>query len=260
MTTVVEGGQARVALDGPPANALSLEMLNAINEAMKSAMADDEVKGIVLTAAKPGIFCAGLDITAMYGADQESATVFWRAVQDAWLNMYTCPKPVVSAINGHAPAGGCLLAICTDHRVMGNDGGFAIGLNETQLGIVAPPWFARPYADLMGQRNAERHLCLGSMLSADDALAIGLVDDLVPTADVVETAHATLAQYIAIPAQARAMTKAMMREATVRATLGTQEGREADLGRFLALVLSDPVQASLGKYLKALSKRKSKSK
>ena len=250
-------GHATLSLSSPPVNSLSLPLLSELASSLASATSSSEVKGIVLTSANPGVFSAGLDITAMAGADKGSASEFWGAVQDVWLALYGCPKPVVAAINGHAPAGGCLLAICADARVMGSDGNFAIGLNETQLGIVAPPWFAAPYAALMGDAAAEKHLCLGSMLPAQDALDAGLVDSLVPTAEVVDTAHNVLAKYVAVPHAARAMTKLSLRDRVLKSTLGTKEGRERDLAQFLGLVLSEPVQATLNAYLSAL---KSKSK
>jgi len=252
-------GHATLSLASPPVNSLSLPLLTQLGSALGTATSSPDVKGIVLTSANPGVFSAGLDITAMAGADAESASAFWASVQAVWLALYGCPKPVVAAINGHAPAGGCLLAICADARVMGNDGNFSIGLNETQLGIVAPPWFAAPYAALLGDAVAEKHLCLGSMLSAQDALDAGLVDTLVPTADVVESAHQTLAKYVAVPDAARAMTKLSLRERVLKSTLGTKEGRERDMEQFLGLVLSEPVQATLNAYLAAL-KSKSKSK
>ena len=88
----------------------------------------------------PTVFCAGLEITEMYKPEQEKLEVFWGSLQDLWIELYSCKVPTAAAIIGHSPAGGCLLAMCCDYRVMVGPK-YTIGLNETQLGIVAPFWF-----------------------------------------------------------------------------------------------------------------------
>lgn len=74
----------------------------------------------------------------MYKPDVARAKQFWSTLQDVWLKLYGSSFPTAVAINGHSPAGGCLLSLCTEYRVMCKN--FTIGLNETRLGIVAPTW------------------------------------------------------------------------------------------------------------------------
>ena len=97
-------------------------------------------KGLILTSSMPSVFCAGLEITEMYQPDRSRLESFWGSLQDLWINLYSCKLPTAAAIAGHSPAGGCLLTMCCDYRVMVGPK-FTIGLNETQLGIVAPFWF-----------------------------------------------------------------------------------------------------------------------
>merc|ERR1712232_946437 len=111
--------------------------------------------------------------------------------------LYSTPLAAVAAIDGHAPAGGCLLAASCDYRVMA-EGKFGIGLNETQLGIVAPPWFVDVLAPLMGPRRTDRMLQLGQLLSPQQALECGLVDRLVDHGTALIRAHEELATYVAV--------------------------------------------------------------
>jgi 3,2-trans-enoyl-CoA isomerase len=75
----------------------------------------------------------------MYKPKEERLRQFWTALQDVWLKLYGSSFPTAAAITGHSPAGGCLLALSCEYRVMLPN--FTIGLNETKLGIVAPSWF-----------------------------------------------------------------------------------------------------------------------
>ena len=100
----------------------------------------DGAKACVVTSARPGVFSAGLDIMSMYGRTDDELREYWTYVQDMWLALYMAPIPMIAAVNGAAPAGGCLIAMSCDYRVMAQHPKFNIGLNETLLGIVAPTW------------------------------------------------------------------------------------------------------------------------
>lgn len=112
--------------------------------------------------------------------------------------MYTSRLATVAAIEGHSPAGGCLLAMCCDWRVMAT-GKPMIGLNETQLGIVAPPWFKDTFVNTIGHREAEKMLGLGLQVDASKAKSIGLVDEAVPVEEVFPRAEAAMTRWLMIP-------------------------------------------------------------
>lgn len=96
--------------------------------------------------------CAlGQDIEELYQPDPERLFKFWTTLQDMFITLYGLEKPVVAAINGNSPAGGCMLATSCDYRIMAK-GKFVIGLNETQLGIAAPQWLVDAFVALIGQR------------------------------------------------------------------------------------------------------------
>ncbi|KAG8236576.1 hypothetical protein J437_LFUL015762 [Ladona fulva] len=88
----------------------------------------------------PTVFTAGLDIKEMCKPKPDRIKAFWTALQGVWLKLYGSSFPTVAAINGHSPAGGCLLAVCCEYRVMVGPS-YRIGPNETQLGIVIPIWY-----------------------------------------------------------------------------------------------------------------------
>lgn len=183
VSSSVNNGVATIKLQSPPVNAMSRELLQGLCSTLATVEADKSAKAAILTSATDGIFCAGINIAELATTDSAKLTAFWTAVQDTFFALYGFKKPIVAAINGSAPAGGCWMSTLCDGRIMAS-GKTVIGLNETQLGIVAPYWFADPFKAAVGQRNAELHLQLGSLLPATKALEIGLVDELVEIGQV----------------------------------------------------------------------------
>ena len=102
-----------------------------------------------------------------------------------WFTLYSCPKPIAAAIGGHAPAGGCMIALTTDYRVM-QHGKFNIGLNESKFGLVAPFFLRENYVATIGQRKAEHALLTGLLYSPQEALGMGMVDELAHTKEEVK--------------------------------------------------------------------------
>jgi len=234
-----------------PVNSLNTEMLQSLSQALAQLEAD-KCRGFILTSSSPTVFSAGLDIREMYQTTPERLHLFWSSLQKLWMQLYSTKMANVALINGHSPAGGCLLAISCDYRVMVG-GKSKIGLNETLLGIVAPFWFKDAMLNVIGQRQTELALMLGTLFSPDEALQIGLVDKVVPDlASATEVAQAQLQAFLKIPAMARYMSKMVVREATVKRLASCLE---KDTETFVQFALSAPVQKGLGKYLESLAKR-----
>ena len=133
------------------------------------------------------------------------------------------PVPIATAITGHSPAGGAVLAIFTDYRVMA-DGPFMVGLNEVQVGLTLPPMVLRALVFTVGERQAARLGSGGYLLSPAEALRCGLVDEVVPPADVVPRALAWCTEMLSRPRGAMTATRAMARKPLVDAfdQLGAQ--------------------------------------
>ncbi|KAG7459477.1 hypothetical protein MATL_G00211100 [Megalops atlanticus] len=246
-------GIAVMTLQSPPVNSLSLDFLTEFAISLEKLEMDRGCRGLVLTSALPKIFSAGLDIMEMYGKSPERCGEFWKAVQEMWLKLYGSNMVTIAAINGSSPAGGCLMALSCDYRIMADNPRYGIGLNETQLGIVAPFWFKDTLVNTVGSRTTELALQLGLLYSAPEALKIGLVDQLVPEDKVVSTATETMAKWFAIPDHARQITKSMMRKPTIDKLLSS---RESDINNFVSFITKDSIQKSLRMYMESLKKRK----
>lgn len=161
-------------LNRPPVNGLNLELLQSIDQGLDQLI-ENRTRGLILTSTSDKVFCAGLDIMEMYKPNVERAGKFWRTLQEVWLKLYGSTFPTAAAINGHSPAGGCLLSLCCEYRVMLNN--FTIGLNETRLGIVAPTWFQATMLNVLSRRETELALTLGRMFSTEEALKVnGSID------------------------------------------------------------------------------------
>ncbi|XP_056264179.1 enoyl-CoA delta isomerase 1, mitochondrial-like [Pseudoliparis swirei] len=130
---------------------------------------------------------------------------------------------------------------------------YSIGLNETQLGIVAPFWFKDTMTNTVGHRTTEVALQLGLLYNPSEALKIGLVDQVVPEDQVLATATQTMTKWLAIPDHARALTKSMMRKPTIDKLTSN---READIQHFVNFITKDSIQKSLGMYMAMLKKRR----
>merc|ERR1711931_272641 len=251
---MADNGVATLALTSPPVNTLNTELLSSIAESIKAISADG-AKAAVLTSAKPGVFSAGLDIMSMYGRNDDELRAYWTYVQDMWLSLYTAPLPVIAAINGAAPAGGCLMAMSCDYRIMAQHPKFNIGLNETLLGIVAPTWFMDTMISTIGHRESERALQLGHLYSGEEALQVGLIDQLVPMEDMQQVVEDQLKIWLRVPPKARTITKTLLRQETAQKLIKT---KEADTEVFVSLVGSAPVQKDLGRYIAAMKARSKK--
>lgn len=247
-------GVAVLRMQNPPVNSLSLDFLTEICINVEKLEMDKSCRGLIITSNQPKVFSAGLDIMEMYGRSPERCGEFWRAVQEMWLKLYSSNMIVIAAINGSSPAGGCLMSLTCDYRIMADNPRFTIGLNETQLGIVAPFWFMDTMVNTVGHRTSEVALQLGLLYNPQDALKVGLVDLLVPEDQVLTTATQTMKKWLAIPDHARQISKSLMRKPTIEKLVSK---READIQNFVGFITKDSIQKSLQMYIEMLKKRKS---
>lgn len=244
-------GIATVTLQRPPVNSLNLELIEQLTSALQT-IEDNKSSGMILTSSSPTVFSAGLDILEMYKPNPDRLKKFWISLQDLWLKLYSTPVPTVAAINGHSPAGGCLLALCCEYRVMAGPK-YTIGLNETQLGIVAPRWFQDSMKNVLPLRQAELALTTGKMFSTEDALKVGLIDAVAKDkADAVSQATNFLLQMKKIPRVARSLTKQVFRQDAIN---WLEKNRDLDLQIFLTSVNQPAVQKGLELYMESLKKK-----
>lgn len=246
-------GYATVTLNRPPVNSLNLELLTAISETLDD-LQNNKSRGMILTSSSKSVFSAGLDIMEMYKPKVDRMKEFWSTLQDVWFKLYGSPFPTVAAINGHSPAGGCLLSLCCEYRVMCQN--YTIGLNETRLGIVAPTWFMASMRNTMSRRDAELALTLGTLFTTDEALKVGLVDEVATSKeDAIAKATAFLDKFKKISPQARSMTKQALRSKDI---MELEDNRTQDIDLFVYAVTQPKVQKGLEMYLEALKAKSAK--
>ncbi|KAF7471227.1 enoyl-CoA delta isomerase 1, mitochondrial [Marmota monax] len=246
-------GVAVMKLRNPPVNSLSLELLTEFVISLEKLENDKTFRGVIITSDRPGIFSAGLDLTEMCGKNPAHYAEYWKAVQELWLRLYPSNLVLVAAINGASPAGGCLMSLACDYRILADNPKYVIGLNETLIGIIAPFWFKDILMNTIGHRASERALQLGLLFPPAEALQVGMVDQVVPEDQVQSTALSVMSQWMAIPDYARQLTKIMMRKATVDHMI---KQREADLQNFISFISRDSIQKSLQVYLEKLKQKR----
>ncbi|XP_053606850.1 enoyl-CoA delta isomerase 1, mitochondrial-like [Plodia interpunctella] len=247
-------GIATLTLQRPPVNSLNLDLLQDIDKALDE-VTKNKAKGMILTSSAPTTFSAGLDIMEMYKPEMKRVETFWTTLQEVWLKLFGSNFITVAAINGHAPAGGCLLAMSCEYRVMAS-GKFSTGLNETALGIVAPRWFMDTMCNTISKREAELALTSGRMFSVEEALKVGLIDEVAADkAECVEKSKNFIKKFDRIPPMARAYTKQKIRGDALD---WLKKNRQNDLKEFLGFVTSPKVQQSLEMYMQMLKKKAGK--
>jgi len=252
--SIDEKGVATLSMNKAPVNSLNKEFLVELNETLETT--SKSAKGLVLTSSMSSVFCAGLEITEMYQPDPVRLREFWSSLQDVWIQMYSYKLPSAAAITGHSPAGGCLLSLCCDYRVMVGPK-YSIGLNETLLGIVAPFWFKDSMQNTIGFRQTELALMKGTLFSTEEALKVGLIDKAVTSREECLTEATNFVRgMMKIPSEARHVSKMLMRGKYVDQLANY---KEQDIDHFVNFITKPEIQKPMGMYLEAL-KAKSKKK
>ena len=183
-------GVAHVRLNNPPLNALSLALLSELRTVFEQLATDAAVKVVVVSGNEKAL-AAGADISEFGGPD-EARTVAdgFRAAFDA---IEALPRPVIAAITGYALGGGLELAMACDLRVAGDSA--RVGQPEILLGIIPGAGGTQRLPRLVGPARAKELIWSGRQVRADEALAIGLVDRVVPAAECVDNALAWAEQF-----------------------------------------------------------------
>lgn len=203
-----DSGIREIQLARPPVNALDLELVRALRAAIDDAVRD-EVRGIVLSGAQ-GLFSAGVDVPALLARDRAGVREYWREFFALCATLARAPIPLVAAITGHSPAGGAVLALFCDYRVMAA-GPYRIGLNEVQVGLIVPDAIQLALRRVVGTYRAERLLVAGAMIESADAFACGFVDELTAVDQVTTRAIHWLTELLALPSHAMLTTRALAR-------------------------------------------------
>lgn len=217
----VEGGVGTIRLDRPKMNALNLQVQNEIEECAREATARDDVAAVIVYGGER-VFAAGADIKEMQAMSYTDMAVAVEGLHSFTTTLARIPKPSVAAITGYALGGGCELAMCCDFRIAGESA--QLGQPEILLGIIPGAGGTQRLTRLVGPAKAKELIFSGRFITADEALAIGLVDRVVPDAQVYAAARDWMLQLIKGP-----------RFALKAAKEAIDRGGELDLDSGLAL-------------------------
>lgn len=195
----VAEGVATLRLDRPPMNALDIATQDRLRELAAEATRRDDVRAVVIWGGEK-VFAAGADIKEMQAMDHPAMVARSKELQDAFTAVARIPKPVVAAVTGYALGGGCELALCADFRIAADSA--KLGQPEILLGLIPGAGGTQRLARLIGPSKAKDLIFTGRHVKADEALSLGLVDRVVPAAEVYDQAHAWAARLAKGPALA----------------------------------------------------------
>jgi enoyl-CoA hydratase/carnithine racemase len=229
----VSDAVATIRLDRPKMNAINARLRDELAEAARAADADPDVRAVVLYGGER-VFAAGADIKEMAELSYVEAAEHCRALQRGLDAVAAIGAPVVAAITGYALGGGLELALCADFRVAGESA--KVGQPEILLGVIPGAGGTQRLPRLIGPSRAKDLIFTGRHVPADEALALGLVDKVVPDAEVYEAAREMAARYAGGPAAARRAPKHAV-DAGLEADLAT--GLEIERLHFSGLFATD---------------------
>ncbi len=226
----VEGGIATIRLDRPPMNALNAQVQDELAAVAAQAGGNREIAAVVVYGGEK-VFAAGADVKEMAAMSYTDMVERSTALQAAFTAVARIPKPVVAAVTGYVLGGGCELALAADFRVAAEDA--KLGQPEVLLGLIPGAGGTQRLPRLIGPARAKELIFSGRFVGAQEALSIGLVDRVVPAAEVYTAAREMIARYVGGPAYAlRAAKEAIDRGLDVDINTGLELERQQFAGLF----------------------------
>ncbi|MET0523333.1 MAG: enoyl-CoA hydratase-related protein [Nocardioides sp.] len=229
----VQDGIGTIRLDRPKMNALNVQVQEEIRAAATEAAEREDVRAVVVYGGER-VFAAGADIKEMADMSYQDMVRRSGGLQSSFTSVAKIPKPVVAAVTGYALGGGCELALCADYRIAADDA--TLGQPEILLGVMPGAGGTQRLSRLVGLSTAKDLIFTGRFVKADEALAIGLVDRVVPAASVYDEALAWAGQFTGAAAFAlRAAKESIDRGSEV----DLETGLEIERQQFAALFATD---------------------
>ena len=244
-----QGSLGILRLDKARGNAIDDALLEDMARWIVEATRDDQLRGVLLASAHPKLFCPGLDLVSLVDRDREAMRDFMNRFATVLWGLFGLLKPVVAAVNGPAVAGGCILALAADARVIAR--GAPIGLNEVKIGVPLPWSVVILLKSTVPPTSLAEVALLGRNFEGDDALRVGLADALVEKDQLESVALARLQEFAEKDPLAFGATKGWLRSQTV-ATMKAHETETADV--WLDAWFSAPTRERLRQMVDALRK------
>jgi enoyl-CoA hydratase len=205
-----QGPLAVLRLDKARGNAIDEALVDELLRACAEMEADDGLRGVLLASANPKLFCPGLDLVSLIEFDRPHLERFMHAFARMLVSLFGLRKPMVAAVSGHAIAGGCILALTADWRVL-RRGGVSIGLNEVKVGVPLPLSVSALLRATVPPGSLSRVALLGRNFADEEALAAGLADELAPAEEFEGACLARLQEFAEKDPYSLAVTKKYLR-------------------------------------------------
>lgn len=212
ITRELHEGVLTLRMEHGKANAMDLELCDELRLELESAAESADVAAVVLTGTG-SIFSAGVDLPRMISAGGDYVQRFVESLDAAFRSLFLLPQPAVAAINGHAIAGGAILAFACDHRLMT---GGRIGAPELLVGVPFPPLALEIVRFAVPPQHLQSMVYFGRTIEAEAARGMGIVDDIVPAADLMARATEAARTLAAIAPESFRITKRQLREPYLR--------------------------------------------
>lgn len=217
-----EDGVAVLRIRRPPANALELGVLDSLNQTLEELAEDASLAALVVTGAG-SCFSAGLDLKIVPGYDAEQQRRLVNALNRVFTRLYGLPVPTVAAVNGHALAGGLLLALACDGRI-GTSEPCKLGLTEVRVGVPYPVAALRLARAELSHSVARQLVLSGDVFAPDKALRLGVLDEVVSKQSVLARALERARVRAELPRSVYAATKRQLRGAALREMEASLQG------------------------------------
>jgi enoyl-CoA hydratase len=224
------------------ANAIRMDFLDELDRRL------DEASGPLVVTGAGKFFSGGLDLPALHGLGRDEVEGLLRQFETTFLRLFAWPAPVVAAVNGHAIAGGCILAMQADYRV-GVNAPLQMGINEVAIGVGLPAFVVETFRARIAPAALARLALQGVLLAPGEAREAGLLDEVVEAGSLVARAGEKVRELASVSAAAFAQAKALLRRPALSALAAT---RNADADSWLDVWFSEPAQAQIASIVARL--------
>ena len=245
------GDTSLLRLEHGKANALDVELCTTLHDAIDEAAADPSTRALVLSGTGT-IFSAGVDLFRLLDGGSAYIDAFVPTMIRTFLRLFTLPQPAVAAINGHAIAGGCVLAAACDYRIMA-DGTGRIGVPELQVGVPFPLEAIEILRFATSTAHLQELVYRGKTYAPDAAYDLGLIDEVTDADGLLDNAFEVAARLSSEPAARFRITKRQLRHPT----LDRIERHAADTAAEVISEWKDPeTQGAIRAYIEGIQSRR----
>jgi len=221
----VKSGIALVRMNHGKVNAMDLEFCRLLTDELKRIEASDA--GAAILTGNERVFSAGVDLVAALEGGQEYLKLFLPALVDCFKTIFQFSKPLIAAINGHAVAGGCILATACDRRLIHHHA--KIGVPELRVGVPLPAIAIEIMRFAVAQEALQSMVTVGKSYRDAEAIRVGLADSVVKKDQMLELAIAEAESQLAIPTQVFSVSKRQLRAPSIRRAAANESDFEASV-------------------------------